>query len=642
MKKKSLAFKLIAGGVAAVAIPLFVIGLFSVIKSTDALDQLARDQVENVASNLADMTQLVLEEEKKSVQQLAQQKAAVKAVTRVVESGEEAAAGELAVLQDYLTEIMKSTGAYYESFAVTDRNGKVIADGINGKSLGISLAERAYFKTAMKGEINIGSPVMSKLSGIPILPFCAPIFSSSGKVAGAMISLLKIEFLTDKIISVKIGETGYPFMTDHEGVVIAHPNADLILKTNLAQQAGMEGIMAQMLAGQKGVDSYVFEGIPKIAGFAPVEITGWSIGVTQPADEFLAAAHAIRNVILLVAGIFLALTVVGILFFARSITLPIMRATRELTAGSEQVAAASNQVSSASQSLAEGASEQAASIEETSSSLEEMSSMTRQNADNATQANTLMKEANEVAKTAGEAMSNLDTSMQEISSASEETQKIIKTIDEIAFQTNLLALNAAVEAARAGEAGSGFAVVADEVRNLAMRAAEAAKNTAGLIENTVKKVTDGSALVTHTNGSFNEMVEKVVKVGELVDEIAAASSEQAQGIDQVNKAVAEMDKVVQQNAANAEESASASEELNAQAEQMEGIVNDLVRVIGGNARNGNGHSAARSALPSTTTPARTTAGNARFVKAPTRSIGGREMDPSQVIPLDKGEDFQDF
>jgi methyl-accepting chemotaxis protein len=254
-----------------------------------------------------------------------------------------------------------------------------------------------------------------------------------------------------------------------------------------------------------------------------------------------------------------------------------------------------------------------------------------------------MKEANEVAKTAGEAMTNLDTSMQEISSASEETQKIIKTIDEIAFQTNLLALNAAVEAARAGEAGSGFAVVADEVRNLAMRAAEAAKNTAGLIENTVKKVNDGSTLVSHTSGSFTEMVEKVARVGELVDEIAAASSEQAQGIDQVNKAVAEMDKVVQQNAANAEESASASEELNAQAVQMEGIVGDLVRVIGGNTQNGNGRSATRTTSTAKTTPAGSSTTNTRLAKAPTHSLAHRgEMKPNQVIPLDEGGDFQDF
>ena len=275
-----------------------------------------------------------------------------------------------------------------------------------------------------------------------------------------------------------------------------------------------------------------------------------------------------------------AIAIFLVIFAVRSITKPISRVIEGLNAGADQVAAASGQVSSSSQSLAEGSSEQAASIEETSSSLEEMSAMTNQNADNARQADNLMKEANQVVKQANDSMSELTHSMDEISKASEETSKIIKTIDEIAFQTNLLALNAAVEAARAGEAGAGFAVVADEVRNLAMRAADAAKTTAELIETTVKKTGDGTALVTKTNEAFGEVAESAGKVGELVGEIAAASSEQSQGIGQVNGAVTEMDKVVQQNAANAEESASAAEEMNAQAEQMKSLVNDLVDLVG--------------------------------------------------------------
>ncbi|MBU1052827.1 MAG: MCP four helix bundle domain-containing protein [Proteobacteria bacterium] len=268
-------------------------------------------------------------------------------------------------------------------------------------------------------------------------------------------------------------------------------------------------------------------------------------------------------------------------FLTQTITKPINYVVKGLTDGSEQVVSATLQVSSSSQSLAEGASEQAASIEETSSSLEEMSSMTKQNSDNATQADNLMKEANQVVEQANNSMEELTKSMYDISLASDETSKIIKTIDEIAFQTNLLALNAAVEAARAGEAGAGFAVVADEVRNLAMRSADAAKNTAQMIEGTVKKVREGSELVTKTNKAFQDVSNSSSKVGELVGEIAAASKEQSQGIEQINKAVAEMDKIVQRNAANAEESASASGQMNAQAKQLKQYVRDLVLVIGG-------------------------------------------------------------
>jgi len=270
----------------------------------------------------------------------------------------------------------------------------------------------------------------------------------------------------------------------------------------------------------------------------------------------------------------------GILII-RTIITPINRIIGGLSEGADQVASASGQVSASSQSLAEGSSEQAASIEETSASLEEMSSMTKQNADNSGQADSLMKEANQVIGEANESMTDLTHSMDEISKASEETSKIIKTIDEIAFQTNLLALNAAVEAARAGEAGAGFAVVADEVRNLALRAAEAAKNTAELIEGTVNRVNDGTDLVKKTNANFTKVAESATKVGDLVSEISAASGEQAQGIEEVNKAVTEMDKVTQQNAANSEQSASASEEMTAQAEEMKGYVGDLVVLVGG-------------------------------------------------------------
>ena len=276
-------------------------------------------------------------------------------------------------------------------------------------------------------------------------------------------------------------------------------------------------------------------------------------------------------------------------FLIRSIIKPVKRIIEGLGAGAEQVTSASGQISASNQQLAEGTSSQAASLEETSSSLEEMSAMTKQNAEHATQADGLTTEANRVIGKANESMSELTVSMKDISKASEETSKIIKTIDEIAFQTNLLALNAAVEAARAGEAGAGFAVVADEVRNLAMRAAEAAKNTATLIEETVKKVSDGADLVDRTNEEFSAVATSAAKVGELVSEIAAASNEQASGIEQVNKAVAEMDKVIQQNAANTEENAAASEEMNAQAEQMKGYVVELVSLVGAGASTKNGN-----------------------------------------------------
>ncbi len=291
-------------------------------------------------------------------------------------------------------------------------------------------------------------------------------------------------------------------------------------------------------------------------------------------------------------GIFM-LSVLGWLI-SKSINGALRKSISGLMEGSDQVASASSQVSHASQQLADGASQQAASIEETTESLEEIFSMTTQNAENATQANQLMTDARHTVGKANQSMVELTGAMGQITKANLETQKIIKTIDEIAFQTNLLALNAAVEAARAGESGAGFAVVADEVRNLAMRAAQAAKNTADLIEGTVKRVKEGSVLVDATNNEFNSVATTVSKSGELLSEIAAASKEQAQGIGQVSKAVAELEKVVQSNSANAEESAAASEEMNSQAEQMKAYVNELESMVhGSKARRGVGSGPAR-------------------------------------------------
>ncbi len=285
---------------------------------------------------------------------------------------------------------------------------------------------------------------------------------------------------------------------------------------------------------------------------------------------------------MIVVALAIGLAVGAVLTYliTRSITRPIQRVITGLAGGALQVSTAAEQVSVSSGALAEGASEQAAAVEETSSSLEEMASMTKQNADNASHASRLINEANQIVGEANASFANLTRSMVEISSASEQTQKIIKTIDEIAFQTNLLALNAAVEAARAGEAGAGFAVVADEVRNLAMRAADASRSTADLIEDTVKRVKEGSSLLARTDDEFKKVATSVLKSTELLNEIAIASQEQAQGIEQINRAVSEMDKVIQRNAATAEESASASEVMNSQAESMTGFVTELMAMVG--------------------------------------------------------------
>ena len=338
----------------------------------------------------------------------------------------------------------------------------------------------------------------------------------------------------------------------------------------------------------------------------------------------------------------------------RALVAPMIKDANNMGLASEKLNEAVKVISRASNQLAEGSSSQAASLEESSSSLEEMASMTRNNADNAAQADTLMSETRTTMERAVQSMDQLNGSMKDIAAASEETSKIIKTIDEIAFQTNLLALNAAVEAARAGEAGAGFAVVADEVRSLAMRAAEAAQSTAALIEGTVSKVGDGVKLVNSTGEVFEEVAGNSVKVAELISEIAMASREQSQGIDQINGAVTQMDKATQTAAANAQESAAAASDMDVLCGRMDNMVRTVIAGLGGKVHgNGNGHAdmddwtagSRQSARPVSAAPARLPAVRpAKGVPASRRieQKSKTEPKPEDVIPFDDEGDFTDF
>lgn len=585
MRTWTLRSKLLVIGGALVFLSLTATGIFSAWKAASALRHTAEQAAIAQSQGLAQMVASKLDGEKWSARALASVDTLAAASEKIAAQGSENAQAEIEALNEELLLLLRNVGDNYEGVFVSDASGTLYAgttsDGKTDVYKGVNIAERPYFQKAKaSGDVVIGEPVISKVSNQPVVVVAVPLKGPDGSFRGMLNLTARIDFLIETLSKTKVGKTGYAYMVDRNGVAISHPVRENILKSDLTKTPGLENLAKAMATQTAGVVDYVFKGEKKISGYAPVGINGWMVGATQPASEFLEPVH--RQVIGMMSLGFVALVITLAVFyiFSRKVTAPIMEAVEGLRTGAEQVAAASSHVAESGQQLAEGTSEQAASLEETSSALEEMASMTRQNADNANQADSIVKAALKDIQDAQCSMQALTQSMEQIASASEDTQKIIKTIDEIAFQTNLLALNAAVEAARAGEAGAGFAVVADEVRNLAMRAAEAARTTAQLIEDTVNKVHEGDRVLAQANDAFSKVSQGSTRIGELVGEIAAASGEQAEGIEQVNRAVAEMDKVIQRNAANAEESASAAEELNAQAEQMHSYVFKLAAMVG--------------------------------------------------------------
>jgi signal transduction histidine kinase len=496
-----------------------------------------------------------------------------------------------------------------------------------------------------------------------------PIRDGHGEVIGVLyvgVPQESVAVLREQVMDIQVGQTGYVYVLDSNGDYVISKNGtrdgERIWEARDADgNLFIQDVVAQATAlrpGEIGEIRYPWknegdaESRMKIVRLMYFEPWDWIIGAGSYVDEFYAAEQQVAaigreaNMLLLIVSGSALVAACGIWFvIARGLAGRIMGIVRQLREGSVQVAGASDQVSSSSQSLAQGATEQASSLEEITASIEEMASQTKQNSASAGEAKTLADAARENADKGAEAMRRMSGAIDDIKQSSDETAKIISTIDEIAFQTNLLALNAAVEAARAGEAGKGFAVVAEEVRNLAQRSAEAARNTAEMIEGSVKNADNGVSIGKEVGDVLAQIVDGNRKVSELVAEISAASNEQSQGIDQVSTAVGQLDQVTQSSAANAEESASSAEELSAQAEEMHRIVQQLRNVVGGS-NDGDDAGAEhlgnhRNSKPTKTQkPEEHMPGGIKSGKRLQALRGGHKQpqrQPEEVIPMDEEE-----
>lgn len=371
-------------------------------------------------------------------------------------------------------------------------------------------------------------------------------------------------------------------LTETIGALSDHANSafPFAMNPDLYQEISTKKIPISNGSATYKLDStyYVADRIPLNGPDETIE--GW-LWLSQDRSIELAAENRIKMISALLVVLVVAGSLMGtIIVIRKSIIMPVLSVVDNLRGSGKTIASLAEQVSSASQTIADGSSQQAASTEETSASLEEISSMTTVNADSASTADALIKTTSQLITEGNSSMGQLIQAMEGIASASDKTLKVVETIDSIAFQTNLLALNAAVEAARAGEAGAGFAVVADEVRNLAMNAAQSARETNRLISETVDKIKEGQGVAKTTAVTFSSIVEKSGKISVLISEIALACRQQATGMGQINQAMHEIDSVTQSNVALAEESAAIATDMTSQADMVNGNIINLSTIIG--------------------------------------------------------------
>ncbi|MFW5714895.1 MAG: methyl-accepting chemotaxis protein [bacterium] len=596
-KSLKIGTKLILIGALILIIPLAVVGYISITESTTGLVSSQEESMQDRAMDLSESIEDVLRVEKKLVLSQAVDPTTVETMSILDEVDPEQRQAAIEELSAQFTRFHNTQGLgdAYQVLLSTDTDGTVVAAS-DQEYYGVNLQDRDYYQSSMEGNTIVGQPARNKVTNEPFAPVSAPIYSDDGEIVGVMAAILELGFLADLINNVHVGETGYAFLADANGLAIAHPDESIVFTTNIRELTGMEEIASRTSANETGVESYSFQGDAKTAGFSSVPSTEWSVILTISDSEFLASVVAVRNSILIVAVVALAIALLIFVLFARSLSVPIRRGVvfagqvaegdlqatldikqkdevgeladalhkminnlkrivGDVMSAADQVTSGSQQLSSTAEQLSQGATEQASSVEEVSSSMEEMSSNINQNADNASETEKIAIQSAQDAEQSGQAVMEAVEAMNQIAER-------ITIIEEIARQTNMLSLNASIEAARAGEHGKGFAVVASEVGKLAARSKDAAGEISELSTSTVD-------VAEKARGMLEQLVPNIRKTADLVQEISAASREQSNGAEQINTAISQLDQVIQQNASASEEMASVAEELNSQAEELQ-------------------------------------------------------------------------
>jgi len=492
MGKRSLKFKLIVGGVLAAMIPLAVVGLFSINKSSSVLLSITEDRMAMVAQDLATMVNLSMEQEVSLTKVMASTPPIVAAVRKVMEQGIGSAASEIATSDNYLAAEYAEIGTGYDVFIVTDANGLVISDSNGGayRTKKVSVSERDYFQTAKTGKISIGTPILSKVTGKPVVVVTVPIKTDTGVFAGIFGAAFRLNTLSEKIIQIKVGQTGYPFITDSKGIMIAHPKKEYILDPEFPKLDGWKSVVSSMSSHESGIKHYQLKGVDKTAWFAPVPATGWSIGVTQDNGEFMSPIRDIRNMVLIVGAVFLTITILGVLWFVRGIMAQLGHdpseiakvaasiakgdLTVEFNTNGKEITGVYGNMKEMTENLTLMFKDITAGVQTLTSSSTGLSAISQQMASGSHQ---MSEKSNSVASAAEE----MTTSMNSVAAATEETtaniQMIVAASEEMSATISEIAKNTAKGSNTTSEAVKKAEEVSLKVNELGQAASEISKVT---------------------------------------------------------------------------------------------------------------------------------------------------------------------
>lgn len=614
MNWSSIKVKLVIGGLSLVLLPLLVSGSISVIKAHNALLTFGKIDAQNVAADLARLGDVHLKDQIRIADIFASNLEIVNIVEAVNRTGVERNSADVKNLYMNLTRQYNKMGKEYQGIFITDKDANLFTGALEGgkEYKGSNISKREYYHRMMNSKQTVvGSIVTSQTTRKNISVVLSPVLSDSGQIIGSVGLVLKVETLCNLISDRKLGKTGYGYMTDEKGVLLAHPNPDNVMKLNVTELPGMEDYAKQLLSGKAGVAEYVFKGVDKISGYAPLSAVPWFISATQDKAEFLESANSIRNMVVLV--VIVATVITGVLVFlsAMAIVRPINNAVeglkdiaqgegdltmrlrvksndeisemakwfnvfieklqgiiKKIADNANGVSSSSTQLSQIAGNLLEGADdtskrannvaaaseEMSANITNIAAAMEESSTNTNMVASAAEEMSSTILEiaentekARSIASNAVTQTNNTSSQMKELGTAAEKIGRVTETITEISEQTNLLALNATIEAARAGEAGKGFAVVANEIKELAKQTAEATVDIKQLIEDVQRTSGSTEEQMAQISEVISSVNDIVATIATAVEEQTAATQEIANNISQASVGIQEVNENVSQS-----------------------------------------------------------------------------------------------